>query len=197
VCGKHHDLIDDMKNVAKYPIALLASHKNDHERRFKTAERQLIELYADTTQATQPTYPVNLKALAQALDIDEIANHPDEIDGINEFIDKLKECPLEQRGFALKVSERMRRNKKDRLSVDDVMGAFGINHKILGVNMTILEEHNLGSIDEGDYTGRYDVRIRSRNPDSNPFIEIIEFCEATGRSTDELIYDVNFALYDA
>ena len=49
VCGKHHDIIDDPRNVPKYSVATLTGYKDDHERRFQIAERQLLEQYSDST----------------------------------------------------------------------------------------------------------------------------------------------------
>lgn len=196
VCGKHHDLIDDKSNIKKYPVTLLRSYKKAHEKRFRRAERLLIEKFADTTQATTPTYPKNLRALATALDCEEIADHPDEIAGVCEFVDNLKELPLQQREFAIRLAERMRRNKVNELLVDDVTGAFGIGHTALKKHVRVLDSWGLASIDEGNEPGHYFVMLRSRKVDGNPWGEILDFCEATGRSPDEFVYDLNFKLYD-
>ncbi len=196
VCGKHHDLIDDPANAADYPADLLRKHKAARERRFRIAEQQLIDTYADATQATQPTYPTNLRALAKAVGIDEIADHPDELAGIRDFIDSLKECPLDQRSFALEVSRRMRRLKRRHLSVEDVGGAFTLSQAALAKNMKILEEHTLGCIDPGEWPGKWEVSIYNRNPDGNPFIEILDFCDATGNDPETFILGLDFGLYD-
>lgn len=196
VCGKHHDIIDDKANVASYPAEDLREHKRIRERRFQIAERQLLELYSDSTQASQPTYPISLARLADALDLDDVIDEPDEISGLRIFIDKLKECPLEQRGFALKLAERMRRRDVRRLSVQDAMGAFQISDRELARNMQILEEHVLGCIDE-DEPGAYVVSLFERSPAGNPFVEILDFCDATGCDPDTLIYDLAFTAYDA
>jgi hypothetical protein len=63
-------------------------------------------------------------------------------------------------------------------------------------HMGVLEDHNLGSIDEGGESGQYFVSLSEREGGSDPWIEILEFCEKTGHSTDELIHDLNFGLYD-
>jgi hypothetical protein len=124
VCGKHHDIIDDKNNEKDYPADLLGKYKATHEGRFKKAERQLLKQFVDTTQIAQPTYPKHLRALAKATGDRKLADHKEEIRGIHYFIDKLKEFPLQEREFALKLAERMRRRRKDLLPVDDVMGAF-------------------------------------------------------------------------
>lgn len=195
VCGKHHDLIDDKNNIKNYPADLLRKYKKAHENRFKKAERQLIKQFVDTTQINQPTYPKTLKALAEALDDDQMEGHEEEIRGVRYFIEKIKELPLTEREFALKLGERMRRRRKSELPVDDVMGAFGISASTLKRHMGVLEHHELGSIDEG-FHNEFHVRLWHRERDSNPWIEILDFCEATGHDTDELVHDLNFRLYD-
>lgn len=195
VCGRHHDVIDDKANEADFSAARLKKIKADHEAWFRRAERQLLEQFVDTTQATQPTYPNNLRALAAVLNDDVMADHEDDIKGVRRFIDRLKEVPLPHRQFALKLAERMRRTKKDKLLVEDVTGAFGISARKLNDMMEVLREHRLGDVDE-DYPGRYVVSLYDRTPEGQPWEEMIIFCEKSGRSTDELVFDLNFALYD-
>lgn len=196
LCGICHDKVDAPVNFAKFPEALLLKWKATRDAIFQRAEYQLLADYADTTQASLPTYPVNLRALGRAIEVEEIIDHPDDIGGLRAFIDCLKECPLEQRRFALKVSERtLRRDIRDA-SVDDVMAAFNIGQTKLRTNLKILEEHGLGGHHErGDLD--YVLRIAERDPGGNPFHEILQFCDATGHSPDEFILDLNFALYDA
>jgi hypothetical protein len=196
VCGKHHDLIDDLANVAKYPAELLRKHKEAREARFRKAEQQLLDSFSDTTQATQPSYPGNLGALAAALNASDVEGHPEEIAGMRVFIDKLKECPLDQRGFALELSRRMRRRNVDQLSADDVLEAFKLSVPQLRKHMGILEEHHLGCIDEGEYQGKYDVTIFERAPAGNPFIEILDFCDATATDPETLILGLRIDHYD-
>lgn len=97
VCGPCHDIIDDLNNIDEYPASSLRQYKATHEGRFKKAERQLIKQLADTTQTTIPTYPKNLGRLAQVVDIGTSADLDDEINGVIDFIDKLKDLPLNER----------------------------------------------------------------------------------------------------
>jgi hypothetical protein len=101
VCGKHHDIIDDKNNERDYPAGLLRKYKTTHEGRFKKAERQLLKQFADTTQIAKPTYPKHLRALAKVLGVKNLAGHTEEIRGVRDFIDSLKELPLQERDFAL------------------------------------------------------------------------------------------------
>jgi hypothetical protein len=196
VCGKHHDIIDDKNNEAKWPVDLLRSYKRDHENRFKKAERQLIAQFVDSTQVAQPTYPKHLKALAKVSNWESMFNDPDQILGISMFIDKLKEVPLSEREFALKIAERMKRRGLDALPTDDVEGAFNISSEELKRRMDILKHHVLGDIDEAMEYRKWDVSLYRRKHGENPWIEILEFCEATKADPREFIHDLNFGLYD-
>lgn len=192
VCGKHHDIIDYKKDENDYPAPLLQKYKKQHEGRFQKAERQLLKQFVDTTQITQPIYPKNLNALAEATkdpNLDE-----DDLRGVHDFIDKLKELPLEDRDFALKLAERMKRRSVKWLPPDDVMGAFGLSQYELIHRMKLLEHHSIGSIEEAG-EDEYAVQLDERERAGNPWIEILEFCEATGHTTDELVHDLNFGLY--
>ncbi|OKO88082.1 hypothetical protein AC629_11080 [Bradyrhizobium sp. NAS80.1] len=196
ICGKHHDLIDDRKNEAQWPAELRRQHKRDHENRFRSAERQLIAQFVDSTQATQPTYPKTLKALAKASNWESMFNDPDQIMGITSFIDKLKELPLSEREFAWRLAERMKRRGLDVLPTDDVEGAFNIDSEELKRRMGVLEHHALGSVDDGTGYREWNVSLWSRKHGNNPWIEILEFCEVTRADPAEFIHDLNFGSYD-
>src|SRR5690606_15175763 len=99
-------------------------YKADHEDRFKRAELQLIAQITDTTQARLPTYPETLKRFGEVFDVTDSMNLDEEVAGLTTFIDRLKELPLEERAFAIKLAERMRRRDVDDLPAEDVVGAF-------------------------------------------------------------------------
>jgi len=196
VCGIHHDIIDDEENVDEYPVDKLTRHKREHEDRFKRAERQFVQDFADKTQISAPKYPKNMRRLFSALDYGNAEDDPDELPGIAGFIDKLKELPIEQRTFALRLAERMRRNGEDRLDAEETEAAFELSGREIKRQMGILEHRELGSVEESMTYGRYELRLYDRKPGGNPWIEILSFCEATNTATDDFIYELNFALYD-
>lgn len=196
VCGKHHDIIDYPENIETYKPEVLRKYKAEHEGRFRRAERQLIEQVADTTQATQPSYPKTMRRIGEVLGVSEMVEHEEEIEGIRSFIDRLKELPLEQRGFAIKVATRMRRQNAEKLLVEDVKGAFQIGDRKLQHHMRLLEHHGLGSINEGHNFREYFVELWDREPGENPWIEMLEFCDSAGVSIDTLVYELDFSQYD-
>ena len=63
--------------------------------------------------------------------------------------------------------------------------------------MNLLEHHLLGDITAGQGYQQYIVRLWDRDPGSNPWIEMLEFCDRTGIAIDSLVSDLNFAQYDA
>lgn len=194
VCGPHHDIIDDPNRGAEFRAELLRDHKQRHESRFQRAEHEFLERYKDRTRDATPTYPVNLDALADALKVEELRNCPDDIEGITAFIDKLWRLPRATRSFAIELAARMRDRGANRLPVDDVEEAFEISRIELKRQLEILDHHQLGDADE--HFGQWMARLYERDPGGNPFIEILEFCEATGREREELLFELNFALYD-
>lgn len=196
VCGRHHDIIDDPANEASYPPAELRKYKAAHEGRFKSAERQLIKQFSDSTQATQPTYPTHLKALAQTVGADEMIGSAEELEGLRDFVDDLKELPLTERQFCLKVAERMRRQKRAKLLVNDVMSSFNLSEDALKAHLLILEQHCIGGWEEDFEPGIYYVKLADRAPGLNPWLEILDFCDATGATAEEFVFDLNFGLYD-
>ena len=196
VCGKHHDIIDYPENVETYKPEVLRKYKAEHEGRFRSAERQLIEQVTDTTQATLPTYPRTMRRIGEVLGVSEMIDRDEEIDGIRSFIDSLKELPLEQRDFAVKLAIRMRRQDAAKLLVEDVTGAFQIGTTKLQNHMRVLDHHGLGGINEGHNHREYFVELWDRKPGGNPWIEMLEFCDQTSVSIDTLVYDLDFSQYD-
>jgi len=194
VCGPHHDIIDDPNREAEFPAEMLRSYKQRHESRFQRAEHEFLERYKDRTRDATPTYPVNLNALADALDADDLRNSPEDIEGIADFIGKLSRLPRATRTFAIELAARMRERGASRLPVEDVEEAFEIHTTDLKRQLDILEHHQLGCAD--DHFGQWVARLYERDPGSNPFIEILEFCAVTGRDREELLFELNFALYD-
>ena len=198
VCGKHHDIIDDKNNIPTYTLEILKQYKETHESRFKKAEKQLLARFVDMTQATQPNLPKTLKRLAQVTGIPEMIGHPDELKELGNFIRNLSELPREQRAFSIKLAERMRRRKVESLPVEDVEGAFEISARTLTRHMKILENHELGSLDEAMGYDEWVVTLwTGRRYGYNRWIQILEFCDATGVAPDAFLYDLNFALYDS
>jgi hypothetical protein len=50
---------------------------------------------------------------------------------------------------------------------------------------------------EEDFGSRHLVRLHDLEWGGNPFIEMLDFCDATGTEIERLLYDLDFALYDS
>lgn len=203
LCGKHHDIIDDIDREAEFPTDLLAEYKSEHEARFKKAESALIAKYADMTANIEPTYPQTLQGLASILGISEMVECEEDIKGIKLFADQLATLPHDARGFALELTKRMRRRNTDELLVADVTRAFDLTQSELKEMIDLLYDHQI-AVAEENFDGKWVVKVFNRVPhqiglptNCNPFNEIIEYCEATGTDPNRFLEDLNFALYDS
>lgn len=90
----------------------------------------------------------------------------------------------------------MKARDKQRLPVEDVTDAFGISDEELNRLCNQLDDHQLGDVID-DFGRGYAVRLHDLEwGGRNPFIEMLDFCEATGTDIDRLLYELDFALYD-
>lgn len=186
VCGRHHDIIDDKKNEATWPAEKLRALKKAHEGRFKKAERQLIEQFVDTTQINQPIYPKTLKVYGDGLDPEDIARELKDISG---FIDNLKELPLSERQFAVRLAERMNRNGVDELDAHTTLSAFNIGQTKFTTMMRIIEDHGLGYIRERGHN-QYGIVL------SEEWLKILGYCTDHNIAPEDVFIDLNFGLLD-
>lgn len=186
VCGKHHDIIDDKKNEVTWPADKLRALKKSHEGRFKKAEHQLIQQFVDTTQINQPVYPKTLKVYGAGLEAEDIARELKEISG---FIDNLRELPLNERKFAVKIAERMNRNNVDELDAHATVSAFSIGATKFKTMMRIIEDNGLGHIAERDYN-QYAVVLRDE------WLKIFAYCTEENIPPEDVLIDLNFGLLD-
>lgn len=186
VCSICHDKIDDPARQNDFSAELLREWKVRHEARFKRAEAQFVDRYRDSTEIAEPTYPETLDALADAVNDDWVRGNEDHVRSLREFIEKLRRLPLPTRNFAMKVARRMKLRGKERLPVEDVTGAFDISDEELKRLCDQLDDHGLGDIHE-DFGSRYLVRLHDLEWGGNPFIEMLDFCEATGIEIERLL----------
>jgi hypothetical protein len=187
VCGKHHDIIDDKKNEASWPAENLRALKKAHEDRFKKAERQLIEQFVDATQINQPVYPKTLKVYGAGLDDEDVAR---EMEEITDFLGRLKEVPLKERQFAIRLAERMNRNNVDELDAHDTLSAFQLGQNKFKTLMNILEHHGMGHISERAGHNQYAVVLREE------WLKIYAYCKDENIPPEDVLIDLDFGLLD-
>lgn len=196
VCGNCHDEIDDKDNEADFPPELLRKIKAEHEEIFLKAEEKFVSRYSDSTRSVEPRFPSSLHALADAFKVPELADAEDEIAGVRAFIEKLVETPFPERDFALQLAQRMYRKNVEELPAEDVVSAFNMTPNDLKEAMRVLEHHGLADIDDKWGDGRYVVEFWPRDPDGNPWFELIQFCEIKEIDPKETIRDLDFGIYD-
>lgn len=196
VCGKHHDIIDDPARAKEFDAEKLKLWKEQHEAKFKRAERELMDRYQDMTANSQPNYPRTLKAFLELFEVGDYENLEEDLESLKTFIDKLRWAPFEVRDFAVKVAERMYYRNVKSLPVGDVIRVFSMTEEDLKEMGELLIEHGLGEIDDTWGYGRYELKLFDRMDGVNPFIEAIEFCKLSGVDIARLIYDLDFSLYD-
>jgi hypothetical protein len=186
VCGACHDIVDDPNNEAAYPAPLLRKYKKQHEDRFRKAERQLIAQFVDATQINQPVYPKTLKVYGAELEASGVAR---ELKEISAFIDSLKELPLNERQFAIKLAERMDRNGVDELDAHATLSAFRIGQSKFKTMMSIIENNNLGHIAERGFN-QYAVVLREE------WLKVYAYCREENIPPEDVFIDLNFGLLD-
>jgi hypothetical protein len=186
LCGACHDIIDDPNNEEDYPAPLLRKYKRQHEDRFRKAERQLIAQFVDSTQINQPVYPQTLDAYAQWLNIEDTAH---ELADIRDFINRLKELPLNERQFALKLTERMNRNGVEELDVHDALSAFSVGQMKFKTLMGVIDHHGLGHISERGFNS-YSVVL------AEEWLRVFAFCRESNVPPEDVLIDLNFSLLD-
>jgi hypothetical protein len=186
VCGACHDIIDDPNNQSTYPAAMLRKYKKQHEDRFKKAERQLIAQFVDTTQINQPVYPKTLNSYGAGLEAEDVAREQKEI---SKFIDNLKELPLNERQFAIKLAERMDRNGVDELDAHAILSAFNVGRTKFNTMMSIIEDHNLGHFAERGFN-KHAVVLREE------WLKIYAYCREKNIPPEDVFIELNFGLLD-
>lgn len=196
VCGNCHDEIDDKENEGDFPAEMLRKIKEEHESIFVKAERKFISRYSDCTQSNDPKFPTHLQLLADVLDLPELVRAKDELEGIRSFIEKLAETPYSERDFALQIAQRMLRKGVEELPVEDVVSAFEMTPHALKETMRVLEHHQIGDIDDKWGDGTWIVQLWPRDPDGNPWFELIEFCKVQKLDPMEIIRSLDFSVYD-
>lgn len=196
VCGNCHDEIDNKDNENDFPADFLRKIKEEHESIFVKAERKFVSKYSDSTQSNAPQFPTHLQALADAICMPELKGAEDEIKGIRLFIENLAETPYSERHFALQIAQRMLRKSVEELPMEDVVSAFDMTKQKLKETMRVLKHHEIGDIDDKWGDGTWTIELWPREPDGNPWFELIEFCKVQKLDPTEIIRSMNFNVYD-
>ena len=85
MCYEHHKVTDDVKN---FPVPKLEKIKTDHETRFSSPDRAILQRLTDWTLADEPKQVKNLRHLDEALGWNT-SDHDlrEEVIHLNEYIE--------------------------------------------------------------------------------------------------------------
>jgi hypothetical protein len=134
----------------------------------------------------QKTLQSGLKSPDRLLEPEDIAR---ELKEISNFIDNLKELPLNERQFAIKLAERMNRNNVDELDAHATLSAFSIGQTKFTTLMRIIEDHGLGYIREKEHN-QYGLVL------SEEWLKILAYCTEHNIAPEDVFIDLNFGLLD-
>lgn len=207
MCYAHHKETDDVK---KFPVSKLRKMKRDHERRFSTPDRAILERLTDWTTADQPTPVKNLARLISVLGLDYTDGDISEAVGqLNDYIERLRVVPIEVRKFIGAIAQRMYRMKGTAavhdemfgtsILISDVKDAFKIGDSTIRNRLSQLESYDLGDLDETntDLGPQPMIRIRTLECGWPSWMDIVEFCETTATPIESFTEDLDFSPLDS
>lgn len=207
MCYEHHQVTNDEE---KYTVSKLKKIKRDHERRFSSPDRAILERLQDWTTADQPQGVANLR---RANDVLEWRHDDEELDKsvaeLNEYIKILRRVPIEVRRFIGAIAQRMVR-MGDTLAVrdemfgtsiliSDVRSAFRLSDSAIRQKLTQLESYGLGDLDQinTDLGPQPAIRIRSLESGWPLWLDIVAFCDAADTPIETFTDDLDFSPLDA
>lgn len=207
MCYEHHQVTN---NVQKYSLAKLRRMKRDHERRFSSPDRAILERLQDWTTADQPRGVENLRRANEVLEW----NHDDEELGksvaeLNEYIELLRRVPIEVRRFIGAIAQRMVRMQQTlavrdemfgtSILIADVRSAFRLSDNAIRQKLTQLESYGLGDLDQinSDLGPQPAIRIPSLESGWPLWLDIVAFCDATDTPVETFTEDLDFSPLDA
>ena len=156
MCYAHHQVTNDVK---KYTVKKMQKMKREHERRFSSPDRAILERLHDWTAADTPQGVENLGRANQELGW----NHHDEelaeaVAELNEYIELLRRIPIEVRRFVGAIAQRMVKMQdtfavREEISgtcilIDDVKSAFRLGDGAIRQKIAQLDSYGLGDLEE-------------------------------------------------
>ena len=207
MCYEHHKITN---NVKKYTVAKLQKMKAEHEERFSSPDRAILEKLTDWTSVDEPVKPKTLARMNRVLGWGESTEHLSEaVRELNAYIDKLSRVPMDVRRFLGAVTARIHKMQKERVVKDDLQGvsilasdmegAFRLSRSRVVERISQLEAYGLGGLDQIDTDTGPQGAIQIYNLKSGWPIwpSIIDFCEKTDTSIEAFTEDLNFSSLDA
>lgn len=207
MCYDHHQITND---VHKYTVVALKKMKREHEERFASPDRAILERLTDWTTIDRPVGVKHLKRLNEVLKWNHTSEDLDEcVSELNDYITKLSRVPVDVRHFIGVVAERMHRMGDTRavqsdmfdvrIAVDDLRSALRISDSAVRKKMAQMETYGLGGVTQidTDLGAQGALSIRSLQSGWPIWETIVEFCQITKCRVGTFSDDMNFSAFDS
>lgn len=207
MCYEHHIVTN---NVDEYPREQLSKIKSDHESRFARPDRAMLLQLTDWTDRNQPSPVVSLARRNQVVGVQPApADLQNEINEINEYIQRFRLVPVDTRRFLGEIALRMNKMRGSgvvredsggtSILISDVQSAYQLSDAGLKEWISQLESYKLGVIEEWtlDHGTEYAIRLRCLKSGMDIWVELAWFCVKTGTPIAAFTEDLDFARLDA
>jgi hypothetical protein len=207
MCYPHHQVTN---NVSEYPVPRMKKMKAEHEQRFSSPDRAILERLTDWTTVEQPTGVSNLGRLNDVMDWNQGESELSvSVKELNRFIEKLHRVPIEVRRFVGKIAARMHRMRKTSAVLDessgtnilisDVKDAFRISDSTIKSRLAQIDSYGLGGLDQidTDVGPQPAICIYTLESGWPIWLEIVAFCEKTDAPIERFTDDLDFSDFDS
>ena len=203
MCHAHHKITD---NVLKYPVNKLQEMKADHERRYTSPEKLMLDSIKDWTRSNAVSYPKNLRKLTdfigQSYSQDELKEL---LESVISFIDVYQKIPLEIRSFFSAAIARIQLMSDTSMVINDgwseraiyvkdLESAFRMTPAQVSEYAESLSNYGIAYIkDVEDYNYRTSYVFKISEVDDWPFwSDVARYCAANDQDISRYTIEMRF-----
>lgn len=203
MCYEHHQVTND---VDKYPAPKLQEMKHEHERRFASPDRAILERLQDWTTANTLKGVKNLRRANSKLGWKHnVVELEEGIAELRDYIERLRHVPVEVRRFIGVIAQRMVKMDNTRavqddmggtsILVSDVKSAFRLNDSAIREKLTQLQFYGLGDLTEinSDLGPQPAIRICNLKSGWPFWLDVVQFCAETDTPLETFTEDLDFS----
>ncbi|WP_053185867.1 hypothetical protein [Pseudomonas thivervalensis] len=203
MCHAHHKITDD---VTKYPVVEMQRIKADHERRYASPEKLMLDSIRDWTRGSAVNYPKNLRKLLDFLGVSLQGQELDELlQSVTGYIDKYRKIPMETRAFFSEALSRIQLMSDTNVVMQvgwaergiyakDLVDAFRMSSRQVHGFASSLANYGVASIQEvqdSDYMREHIFAIHE--VDDWPFwSDIAKYCAHNNQQVSSYAIDMRF-----
>ncbi len=206
MCHDHHVETD---NVDDFPVERMVEMKREHERRFSSPDRAILEHLTDWTTADEPTTVANLRSFNEVLDFNLSEEELDEmIDELNDHIERISRVPIDVRRFLGAVVRRIHKMGDTpavcigTAGADILVSDFRLAHRLgdraIREKIAELESYGVGGLDHinSDVGMNPAIRIGALSSGWNVWVDIVAFSEQAQIPLEGFTEDLDFSPLD-